>query len=534
VAGNTTFTEAHLTLTASGSATAKIIIQWNGQDDKPIVNFSGTAADNEAGITLEGASHIVIDGLDIRNPDGLLEFGILLTNADAVTGSQSNLIQNTHITLNKNNSNQTNGIRVFTLHEQTSHTGSNSNNSFLNNHITNTLLGYVLNSNTGTVELMDTGNLVGSTEDGEHIIEDIVFSGVYLLNQNGATVNGVTIRNLFRPNDGTSTAPAAISTTGSLPSGELTNSMVISNNRIEDQYTDGTTIFGMYLNQRNVHNEVYNNVLHNILTEGGGNTYASGIFLFATGSTADIYNNMISDIAAPLSTGNISSGIYVRLFVAANIYYNSVQLQYVSGAGTNRSAALYIHNASNPVEMRNNIFVNKSGFTAPGNGYAAAFYKNTASLSNISSDTDNNIYYAGTPSVNNLIFAGGSDHDQTLAAYKTRAATFDQGSFTEDVPFITGNDLYVDPLATTVVRENAQPVSTPIVIDTDIDGKLRDPENPDIGAAELPNPYPLAASNPQPETQQQDVPVTLQYLQWEYHPDPYHVNPAGFRVYLGT
>ncbi len=534
IAGGSVFDEPQLVINASGTEQAKIVIQWDGQNEKPVVNFSGSTAGGEAGIILEGARYIIIDGIDIHNPDGLLEYGIFITNADGETGSQNNIIRNTNITLNKSNPNETNAVRVFAQYNQTSHNGSNSNNSFLNNHVSNMSLGYVINSNTGTVELMDTGNIVGTAEGGEHIIEDLVFCGVYMLNQNGATIDGVTIRNLYRPDDGTNIAPAAISTSGAFPSGPLTHPMVISNNRIEDQYTDGTTIFGMYLNQRNVHNEVYNNIVQNVVTEAGGNTYASGIFLFATGSTANIYNNMVADVAAPVSTANFSSGIYVRTFEAANIYFNTVRLGYIAGASDNKSASLYIHNNSDPVEMKNNIFVNKTTFMKTGTGFAAAFYKNTSSLSNISSATDNNIYYGGTPSPLHLIFAGGSEHDQTLEAYQARASTFDQGSFTEDVPFHPGMGLYVDPLAGSLVRENAMPISSPVVIDTDIDGKLRDTENPDIGAAELPNPYPAMATDPQPQHQQQDVPVTVPGLQWQFHPDQYFVDPAGFHVYMGT
>ncbi|MBW6479397.1 MAG: hypothetical protein K0B37_08220, partial [Bacteroidales bacterium] len=168
IAGDSQFTEPHLTITNSGTLLAPIIIVWDGNGNKPIVSFSGTAANEEAGLTLEGVSYVTIDGLDIRNPDGQLEYGILITNADETTGSHFNTVKNTHITLNKENPNQTNGIRVFANVSQTTFDGTNSNNSFLNNHISNVLLGYVIDSNTGQVDLMNTGNFVGTEMDGEH------------------------------------------------------------------------------------------------------------------------------------------------------------------------------------------------------------------------------------------------------------------------------------------------------------------------------------------------------------------------------
>jgi len=113
IAGDNVFTEPHLTITNSGTLTAPIMLVWDGTGSKPVINFNGTSADEEAGFTLEGVSFITIDGLDIRNPDGQLEYGILITNADGQTGSHFNTVKNTHITLNKENPNQTNGIRVF-------------------------------------------------------------------------------------------------------------------------------------------------------------------------------------------------------------------------------------------------------------------------------------------------------------------------------------------------------------------------------------------------------------------------------------
>ncbi|MFN2396575.1 MAG: T9SS type A sorting domain-containing protein [Bacteroidales bacterium] len=535
IAGDNVFTEPHLTISTSGTLLAPVLLIWDGEGSKPVINFSGTAANEEAGLTLEGVSFITIDGLDIHNPDGLLEFGILITNADEQTGSHFNIVKNTHVTLNKENPNQTNAIRVFTNHEQTVFDGTNSNNSFLNNHISNVLLGYVFNSNTGQVDLMDTGNFVGTELDGEHVIEDIVMCGVYLLNQNGATVDQVQFLSLNRPDDGTSTAPATISTTGSLPSGPLTNPIVISNNTLRNQYSPSTTIFGMYLNQRNVHYEVYNNRLHNITTDGTGSTYASGIFLFGTGITGDIYNNMISGISAPNSSGISARGIYVRSFNAVNIYYNSVLIDYAATDADNISTALSIHNINDPVDLRNNIFVNKTTIPPMGNGFATAFLKNTASLDNIQTTSDNNIYYAGTPSSQNFIFYGSSTaNDQTLLEYLARAVNFDQNSYSEDVPFLSNDDLHIDPLAETVVRGNASPITSPIVITTDINGKERDPENPDIGAHELPEAYPNVATNPTPEDGATDIGIELDELQWQYFSSLDFLDPAGFKVYFGT
>lgn len=541
LAGNEVFNESIITFTASGSPSAPIIIQWNGTGEKPIINFTGDITDNQAGITLSGASHIIIDGLDIRNPDGMLEYGIYLTNSDSISGSQHNIIKNTSITLNKTNPYVTTGIRLFQTVKAHNQDGSNSFNSFVNNHISNTIFGYYLNSNTGEVSLMDSGNEIGIANDGEHIIEDIVFCGTYLLNQNGGIINGITMQNLNRPDDGTNTAPAAISTTGTLPSGPLTEPFIISNNTIKGFFSESTTIFGMYLNQRNVHNEVYNNVLDNIRTDGIAGSYASGIFLFATDATANIYNNMLSDISASAgSLANAASvrGIDVRNFNWVNIYHNTVFLHFLATNPDNKSAALNVHNANSPVDIRNNIFVNNTVVAAGGTGFATAFFKSTNTLNNIQNSSDNNIFYTGEPFISNYIFYGHNSSapakDLTLDEYKLRALNFDQQSFTENVPFLGRNLPLVNPLIATAVRGNAQPITSPITITDDINGRLRDTITPDIGAGELAEPIPLNAINPTPENGRIDVVQDLSSLQWEYQIDEDYVSPIGFKVYLSS
>lgn len=542
VAGDTSFPENNLVITGSGTAAAPIVIQWNGQGQKPQVLFSGTTSEGEAGFTFLGASHITIDGLDIQNADGLLDFGILMTNSSATQGSSYNTIRNTSITLNKNNPNETNGVRVINGITTTAASGSNSHNHFINNHISNVLIGYHFNSGTGNIELMDVGNVVKQEDDGQHIIEDIVMCGVFLWNQNGITLDGLHIRNLERPDDGTATAPAAIATRSDLPSGALDNPIVISNNHIYNLYSESTTIFGMYLNHRNAVHKVHGNRLYNIETSGTGNSiYASGIFVFATGLQAHLYNNMISAVSAPLSgltSLAASRGIDLRTFSDARVFYNSVLIEYTMTQNNQRSAALNIHNTSDPVDLRNNIFVNNSQLALGTTGIIAAMHKANNNLNNIAHTSDRNIYYAGTPSASHLIFYGHHSSapavDQTLESYKLRAENFDQNSFTGEVPFFSQDDLHVDVLIPSAVGGNAQPIIEPFAVATDINGKNRHLQTPDIGAHELPLAMPDIAQNPYPLHEAEEVDPQTIYLQWQYFSSLDYVDPAGFLLYFGA
>jgi hypothetical protein len=190
---------------------------------------------------------------------------------------------------------------------------------------------------------------------------------------------------------------------------------------------------------------------------------------------------MISDLRAPATTTvpNVR-GIHLQGGTTDNVYHNTVFLN-ASGTATNfGSAALYVGGGTT-IDLKNNIFVNLS--TPSGTGKATAFHKNNATFGNISATTDRNIYYAGTPDANHLIFKGGATNYQTLNDYKTLNVGKDQGSYTENTPFlsiVSPYNLHIDPTRFSYVEGNALQVA---LVTNDIDGDLRS-ATPDIGADE--------------------------------------------------
>ena len=62
-----------------------------------------------------------------------------------------------------------------------------------------------------------------------------------------------------------------------------------------------------------------------------------------------------------------------------------------------------------------------------------AYRRSNNLLTNYGSTSNNNLYYAGTPGANTLIYYDVTNSDQTLAAFKARVATRDAASVTEDL-----------------------------------------------------------------------------------------------------
>lgn len=537
--GGSTFEETPIEFTATGNIDDQIYIGWDGIGDKPVVNFEGTNADGEAGFTISGADYYTLSGFAITNSNSNLEIGILINNLNDQDGAHYNTVKNVDITLDKLNAYQTVGISVSAGTAPTQFEGNNHYNKFYNNSISNLWIGYHFDGATSTTEFMSVGNEVNSQDGGESIIFDIVMAGVSAEDQHGFTISNTTIRDVTRIGTG-NTAPAAIATSSGNSSEMLTNEIIISNNTIENMTSSFTSIFGMYLSARKVTYQIYNNKIDNVTATGGGTNTADGIMVLASTVVTNIYNNMISGIAAPasaVSNNAATRGITVRTYDLANVFYNTVVLEYEATEPANSSAAFMMYNNSDPVLLRNNIFINKTTLPEDATGRVTAFYKRNNTVAGITEQSDNNIYYAGIPGPQNTIYYGHNSTTpalhETLEDYKIFASTFDQNSFTEDVQFVSPDDLHILASANTVARNNATPVTDPIEITTDIDGTIRDSATPDIGADEIASELPDVAINPNPTDGELEVSVDLDQLSWEFYTSAEFTTPEAFLVYFG-
>ncbi len=224
---------------------------------------------------------------------------------------------------------------------------------------------------------------------------------------------------------------------------------------------------------------IFNNKIYDLTTNNNASSAVAGMTIgTVTAGTCLIYNNLISRLFAPVSNGGTTStvmGINITSTSASvnfGIYNNTINLNATS-TGTNFSSTCIFHTYSATVtsaqlDMRNNILVNNS--TPNGTGITAAFRRSiSTALTNINATTNRNLFYAGTPSANRVIYYDGTNLDQTISAYQTRVSPRDSNSVTENPNFLSNvgansNFLRIDPSIATVIESSGRSVS-PVTFD---------------------------------------------------------------------
>lgn len=331
------------------------------------------------------------------------------------------------------------------------------------------------------------------------------------------TYNNNTFTNI---NTGSGTI-TALTATGS----NTANGNSVSNNVINNVTTTGTRVIGILIQGGSPNVNVYGNLINGL--SGAGSTSISGIQSAVTNnSVVNIYKNKIYDLTATSATGLVFGLNIVSIPTASHIYnnligdlktpaanlvdairginisidntanstfeisYNSIYLN-ASSTGTNFGTSGIFQSGSLAIagnsflRLKNNIIVNNS--TPNGTGLTVAFRRNAVSLNNYSTESNNNLFYAGTPGPAQLAYYDGTNADQTLAAYQTRVSPRDANDVTELPPFVstTGsspNFLHINSAVATQIESGGIPI--PGITD-DFDGNSRNASFPDIGADEF-------------------------------------------------
>lgn len=197
-------TAINLTLTATGISSNPIIFQKSGNGANPlIISGIGTSSFYDGIFKLAGCDYVTIDGIDLQEnpanslPNQTAEWGYGLFKASETNGCWNNTIKNCNIILNKLSGS---AIGIYSANHRTSSLteltvtnafGSNSNNKFLNNTISNVITGiWIAGYNDPIGPYYDQRNEVGA-ESGKR---NRVFNfggagfnpayGIYAIHQN--------------------------------------------------------------------------------------------------------------------------------------------------------------------------------------------------------------------------------------------------------------------------------------------------------------------------------------------------------------
>jgi hypothetical protein len=226
--------------------------------------------------------------------------------------------------------------------------------------------------------------------------------------------------------------------------------MSVYNNSITGFTTTGASnLSGIYLTGGT--GIIFNrNKIANLTGTNAGST-VFGINVVSGFST--ITNNVIGDLKTPAGTStttDIIRGISITATAANtthNVSYNTIYLNATStGAAFSTSGIFQTSSAtatSANLVLRNNIVINLS--TPTGAGVTAAFRRSTATqLNNFDVASNNNMFFAGTPSASRVIYMEGPLVQQTLADYKTLVTPRDVYSMTgEAFTYSTAGSFFI-------------------------------------------------------------------------------------------
>ncbi len=232
---------------------------------------------------------------------------------------------------------------------------------------------------------------------------------------------------------------------------------------------------------------IWRNKINDIANTGATGT-AAGCWV-SSGTAISIFNNFISNIKAPNSTNaNAVIGINntsTTTNSTVKIYYNTVYLNAAGGSSFGSSGlSVTGSNVSTTasLDLKNNVIVNLS---APGSlsGQTVAYRRSNVNLQNFANESNYNLFYAGTPAFNKLIFVDGVNGDQTIELYKARVAPREANSKSANVTFAdsAAGDLHVAGASIGSLNLLGTPILGYV---EDIDGQSRNGLYPYKGADE--------------------------------------------------
>jgi len=433
----------------------------------------GTMEFNNNAITLAQGStsgahciYVTPAGTSVSIRDNTIDYSAFASTTLSYGINCSNATNNMIIDGNYNSSpiNKTGAGGFYPYYDNGSPTGGTAtitNNNFSNITLTGSSTFYGIQHTTASTQQINVNNnTISSITGGTGNVYGLyVTSGAVT-----STVHDNTVTDI---------------TNGGITYGVYAGNALVYNNTIHTLSTSGaSSVAGIYI-AGGTAASVYQHKIYDISTNNAGGT-AYGIYV-TSGTLNNIYNNMIFDIRAEGSSTAATipaiGGIRISGGTTNNVHYNSILLAYDGANAFFATAGLYISSGTTN-EIRNNIFVNKC--TPGASGRSVAVWKTSTSTTNFGANSNKNIYFWSN---GQMAYVSSTAYDR-LTDWKSFLADRDQGSYEEDVPFVSDReaDLHINPEVSTRVEGNAVPILA--LCDVDYDAEDRNDSTPDIGADE--------------------------------------------------
>jgi len=323
--------------------------------------------------------------------------------------------------------------------------------------------GLVNNAGTSTLCTIQNNLISANTIAGGSIWNAIFVSGV--------ANNNSILTNTFVNTTLTGTATVAMIRLQS------SSTSTVSRNVMSNLASAGGTVMG--INVLNGSNLDINRNTINGLTSTGSNGNISGITV-AGGTVVSISNNMIGNFNAPTSSHtNAIIGLQINAATTVDVFYNTIYLN-ASSSGTGFGTSGIVTNTTSFITLINNLIHNTS--TPTGTGITVAHRRMGTSLTTLNAISNNNLYYANVGlGGNRFTYFDGTNTFTTLANYLAAPGMSprESASISGNQLFVSVSDLHLN-LSSTIV----QSLGTPIALNIDFDGAIRNANCPEIGAHE--------------------------------------------------
>jgi hypothetical protein len=289
---------------------------------------------------------------------------------------------------------------------------------------------------TSTITALNINYGGGSGGNGNYINNNTIsnISG-------GADITGITVgSNVTTVSTISGNTVSGLSCTGAsntvIGISSATPTANIFGNTISGLSSSGATapvVNGISLLSGSVTTNIYKNKIHGLSVSAAvTNLGAVNGVLLGFGTTVKAYNNIIGNLTTPAANDTDAiRGISITSTATASTYgiYNNTIMISATSAGASFGTTGIYHTSSATattaaLDMQNNIIVNTS--TPVNLGKVVCFRRSSGAanmLANYGSNSNRNLFYAGTPSAVNLIYYDIVSSAQTIPAYKTGVFT---------------------------------------------------------------------------------------------------------------